>query len=1000
MRIVIDLQGAQAESRFRGIGRYSLSIAKGIVRNHNGHEIIIALSGLFPNTIQPIRDAFEGLLPQENICVWYAPGPVCALIAGNTWRRKSAELVREAFLASLNPDVVLICSLFEGLVDDAVTSISQLSNLIPTAVVLYDLIPLVHRKLYLNNPDVIKWYEGKITQLRSAALLLSISDSSRQEGIQYLGLSQEQITNISTAADPQFYKRSFSDAEVMELKQRYALKSNYVMYTGGIDHRKNIESLIGAFARLPCVLRKQHQLVIVCSIQDADRIRLESLAKKKGLATDELVLTGFVPEEDLVVLYNLCTAFIFPSKHEGFGLPVLEAMQCGCVVIASNTSSLPEVIGCKEALFDPHDEASIVAKLEQALTDHSFRQRLKQHALIQVRNFSWDKSAKRALSALEAFNKRNELTKSISGKREKRPRLAYISPLPPERSGISDYSAELLPELARYYEIEVVVAQESISNVWIKANCQMRTIDWFRAHADGYDRVLYHFGNSVFHQHMFELLTQFPGVLVLHDFFLSGISADMEIQRFAPDRWIKELYHSHGYQAVQHRCTTKDIIDVVMKYPCNLSVLQNAQGIIVHSEFSRRLAKFWYGSTAANEWAQIQHLRVPIVSTNKHESRKAQGIAESEFVVCSFGMLGRTKLNHRLLDAWINSALAKDRRCRLVFVGSNEESNSGQELIKKIRQSGLKKRIQITGWADTEVFRHYLAAADLAVQLRTLSRGETSGTVLDCMNYGLATIVNANGSMADLPKQCVLQLTDNFSDDELTTALESLWQDADQRQRLGEQAQQFIRTVHAPKKCANQYFNAIESFYSNALNPLPVLIKNIAQLESPPIESEAWKKLAYAIDVSVAPVPSQRQLFVDVSELNQDDVTTGVQGVVRALLRELLLNPPSGYFVEPVYVTADFDNYYYARHFALELLGCPTGMLRDEPISYRAGDVFLGLDQSRDTIPRQSDFYQQMRRYGVVVKFKKDLERWLNVVTKSDGTRWISKVLEDELQQA
>ena len=115
MRLVIDMQGAQTASRFRSIGRYTLSLAQAIARNRGQHEVFLALSGLLPNTIEPIRAAFDGLLPQENILVWYAPGPVRGCEPGNAWRREAAEHIREAFLASLRPDVVHITSLFEGL---------------------------------------------------------------------------------------------------------------------------------------------------------------------------------------------------------------------------------------------------------------------------------------------------------------------------------------------------------------------------------------------------------------------------------------------------------------------------------------------------------------------------------------------------------------------------------------------------------------------------------------------------------------------------------------------------------------------------------------------------------------------------------------------------------------------------------------------------------------------------------------------------------------------
>ena len=114
------------------------------------------------------------------------------------------------------------------------------------------------------------------------------------------------------------------------------------------------------------------------------------------------MLTGFVSEEDLLTLYNLCKAFVFPSLHEGFGLPALEAMSCGRAVIGANTSSLPEVIGRDDALFDPMNDRAIAEKIADVLTDDAFRSDLEQHGLKQAKRFSWDVCAQRAIAAFEA----------------------------------------------------------------------------------------------------------------------------------------------------------------------------------------------------------------------------------------------------------------------------------------------------------------------------------------------------------------------------------------------------------------------------------------------------------------------------------------------------------------------------------------------------------------------------------------------------------------------
>src|SRR5699024_10740651 len=146
-----------------------------------------------------------------------------------------------------------------------------------------------------------------------------------------------------------------------------------------------------------------------------------------------------------------------PSWHEGFGLPALEAMACGAPVIGANTSSLPEVIGLNSALFDPLDVTAIATKITQALEDDAFRTMLREHSSQQAKHFSWDETAKRALAAWESLKNSQPQLNPTSLSPGRKPKLAFVSPLPPERTGIADYSAELLPVLANYYDIEVVV---------------------------------------------------------------------------------------------------------------------------------------------------------------------------------------------------------------------------------------------------------------------------------------------------------------------------------------------------------------------------------------------------------------------------------------------------------------------------------------------------------------------------------------------------------------
>ncbi len=980
MRIVIDLQGAQSASRFRGIGRYSLALALGVARNAGGHEIWLVLNGALDGAIEEIRRAFDGLIPRERIQVFEPVTPVAELVDANGSRSRAAELMREYFIQQLRPDAVLVTSLFEGYVDDVVTSVGAFTNGAMTAVILYDLIPLLNPAAYLGTPSQQQYYARKISSLRHAGLLLSISDYSRQEAIDALSLDPARVVAISTAVDASFNAGQPAPDALAALRRQFGITRNMLMYApGGFDARKNIDGLITAYGLLPAALRAGHQLLIASKLEDNDRRTLLEHSKRCGLASDELILTGYVSDTSLIELYRAATLFIFPSKHEGFGLPALEAMACGTMVIGADNTSIPEVIGCAEAMFDAGSPQSIADKIGQVLTDAALQARLRAHGRVQAAKFSWDATARRALRALETHFSRHQTRRvpaaawSPTGANGGKRRLAFVSPLPPARSGIADYAVQLLPALLEYFEIELIVQQsDAVTLPAALAALPQHSAKWFVRNAHLYDQIIYQFGNSIFHSHMFELLQEHPGVVVLHDFFLSGVLEHEQSSGAVPDAWADALYHSHGYPGLRITLAKEDVEQAKDAYPCNLAVLENATRVIVHSDHALSLARSWYGADAGRNWTVVPLPRAAPPKQDRLAARHELGINPNAFVVCSFGFIAPTKLTHQLLQAWIESSLHADTECELILVGANHGGEYGVQVSRAICAAGAEHRIRIVGWSDDDVYHQYLQAADVGVQLRSVSRGETSAAVLDCMNYGLATIINANGSMAALPDHAVWKLPDAFTLAELGGALETLRSDTARRHALGTQARGLLQTRHSPQCCAQQYAEALDLAYAESHSDRYALARALAAMPELAADDQTLQQMAQGLACTPDPL-APRQLLVDVTGIAQHDLKTGIERVVRNQVIELLHRPLQGFRVEPVYLSAQGGrwHYRYAKQYTRQLLGMDKGAERDPMIDVSSGDVFYCADYSPGTVVEaaRSGLYDHWRARGVEVNF-------------------------------
>lgn len=262
----------------------------------------------------------------------------------------------------------------------------------PFVVTIHDCIHLRFPQ-YLPNRRALTYARAMMRMaVRRSERILTVSQASRDDIVQLLGVSADKIEVIPNGIDERL-ARPPSEEEIARVRQRFQLQDRFVLYAGNIKPHKNVDRLIEAFS----ILKQEHpgetKLVIIGDETSKYPI-LRRLVHRHRLHQHVRFL-GFVPDETLAALYRLASVFVFPSLYEGFGLPPLEAMALGTPVVTSNVSSLPEVVGDAALLIDPMDPHAIATAMARLLTDATLRDDLIDRGFKRVQDFSWARSAAR-----------------------------------------------------------------------------------------------------------------------------------------------------------------------------------------------------------------------------------------------------------------------------------------------------------------------------------------------------------------------------------------------------------------------------------------------------------------------------------------------------------------------------------------------------------------------------------------------------------------------------
>jgi len=263
-----------------------------------------------------------------------------------------------------------------------------------TVVTVHDLTPIVFPEQFPKGiMGELKWRMQKYS-LRKVNEIITDSKSSKKDIVKLIGVKDEKVSVVCLAAGEEFERLKIYDLRLMTVKKKFSLPDKFVLYVGDVTWNKNLPRLIRAVKTLSVPMVMVGKVFTSndydkSNVWNKDRLEVELLTEKDPT----FIKLGFIPNEDLVSIYNLATVFVMPSLYEGFGLPVLEAMACGCPVITSKEGSLPEVAGDGVHYIDAYSQDNIADGIKKVFFNKLIQEHLSKIGLERASEFSWKKTA-------------------------------------------------------------------------------------------------------------------------------------------------------------------------------------------------------------------------------------------------------------------------------------------------------------------------------------------------------------------------------------------------------------------------------------------------------------------------------------------------------------------------------------------------------------------------------------------------------------------------------
>ena len=670
----------------------------------------------------------------------------------------------------------------------------------PLVFTVYDMIPEI-LKVFEPGSAFERLYNMRRAMLQRADLLFAISRSTRDDAIRLLGVDADRVVEIGTGGSEFFHPPARGDrpADVIAHHVPVIDRPYVLTVTGafGLDHRKNTDGVIAAFASLPRHVRDAHQLVVACTLNDGDQVRWQALAREHGLTEGQLVLTDFVADVALRALYQRASVFVNASLYEGFGLPALEAARCACPTITSNTSSLPEILDWAPATFDPASREEISTVMERALLDEDFRTGLREAATRASVTHTWANVAAKAIAGYSRLDppRRHRRARSTPL------RIALVGPFPPGSSGSAVFNERLALSLAGRCELDCFA-----DGPYHRPDATGRRFRMFPASAFGrflspysYDAVFYTLADDARHSGTYELSLTYPGIVWLHDFHIAALFLAFSHARFddagAKEFMLNTLRGHYGARAPEFLIDnwTTSTSAVFQEAGARLAAASatRSRGVIVASEAARSLLDTDAGPfpRLPSAWVVPFPVPVPVPVPDAGPPAGPAG-ADQRLVVLGLGGARADVRSELLVEAMAD--VVGRVGARLVILGDVDPAYAPQ-LQRRIAQLGMQDHVEVVGHVASAAYTAWMRQAASAVHLRLDRSGATSLAVSESLAHGLPVITTLP-AYAELPPGTVRVLPQDVRAAALAAEITGLVGGTAEGERLARGAKAYAAT--------------------------------------------------------------------------------------------------------------------------------------------------------------------------------------------------------------